>query len=105
VAVDGNRVYVANSSPGLQVIEFFGGGVEEARNEMLGVASTGPSIVQGVLCLPAASSCKPQPASLHDISGRKALDLRVGANDVSALAPGVYFVRQASSVRKVVFQH
>ena len=31
--------------------------------------------------------------SLLDISGRKVLDLRHGANDVRALAPGVYFVR------------
>ena len=47
---------------------------------------------------------------LLDITGRKVLDLRPGANDVRALAPGVYFLReepQASSfkpqtVRKIV---
>ena len=33
---------------------------------------------------------------LLDISGRKMLDLKVGANDVSGLAPGVYFVRAVS---------
>jgi len=45
-----------------------------------------------------------------DISGRSVLDLRPGANDVWALAPGVYFVRevpqaaghQPHAVRKVV---
>jgi hypothetical protein len=43
-----------------------------------------------------------------DASGRKVLDLRAGANDVRALAPGVYFVReaqapaQAQAVRKVI---
>jgi hypothetical protein len=31
-------------------------------------------------------------ASLLDISGRKVMGLRTGANDVRALAPGVYFV-------------
>ena len=47
-------------------------------------------------------------ADLLDISGRKVLDLKPGANDVRALAPGVYFVRaaqaqaQAHAVWKVV---
>jgi hypothetical protein len=47
-------------------------------------------------------------AELLDVSGRKVLDLHPGANDVRALAPGVYFVReaqaraQAQSVRKVI---
>ncbi|MCX6841192.1 MAG: sialidase family protein, partial [candidate division WOR-3 bacterium] len=49
-------------------------------------------------------------AALLDIGGRKVLDLKPGANDVRALAPGVYFVREepqaANSkpqpVRKVV---
>jgi hypothetical protein len=46
---------------------------------------------------------------LLDISGRQVLDLKPGANDVRALAPGVYFVRELSAaspkpqaVRKVV---
>jgi hypothetical protein len=47
-------------------------------------------------------------AALLDISGREVMELRSGANDVRALAPGVYFVRevqahaQAHTVRKVV---
>jgi hypothetical protein len=51
-------------------------------------------------------------AELLDISGRKVADLRPGANDVRALAPGVYFVRHepsavsrersVASVRKVI---
>jgi len=46
--------------------------------------------------------------SLLDACGRKVMDLRPGANDVRALAPGVYFVReaqaqaQAQAVRKIV---
>jgi len=35
-----------------------------------------------------------------DAAGRKVMDLRPGANDVRALAPGVYFVRQASSGKR-----
>jgi hypothetical protein len=39
---------------------------------------------------------------LLDISGRKVLDLRPGENDVSRLAPGVYFVVQKpQAVRRV----
>jgi len=43
--------------------------------------------------------------ALLDISGRKVLDLKPGANDVRSLAPGVYFIRSAPStvsVRKVI---
>jgi hypothetical protein len=40
-------------------------------------------------------------AVLLDLSGRKVLDLRSGANDVRALAPGVYFVREGLGARDV----
>ena len=69
------------------------------------------SIVRGVLTLPRASSDKPQATSLLDAAGRKVADLAPGENDVSRLAPGVYFVREegsrglgskGSSMRKVI---
>jgi hypothetical protein len=41
-------------------------------------------------------------ADLLDISGRKVSELHSGVNDMRALAPGVYFVREAQAVRKVV---
>jgi hypothetical protein len=46
-------------------------------------------------------------AELLDASGRKVLDIRAGANDVSRLAPGVYFVQeaQARAVRKIIVQN
>jgi len=62
----------------------------------------GATIVRAVLFLPEA------PGGLLDISGQEVLDLRAGANDVSRLSPGVYFVReaqaqaQAQAVREVV---
>jgi hypothetical protein len=69
-------------------------------------ATEPPTTVRGVLLQPGATGDKPQATCLLDISGRKVLDLRPGANDVRALAPGVYFVReaqaQAQTVRKVV---
>ncbi len=67
------------------------------------------TVVRNVLFLPGAIGPKPQaPSCLLDISGREVLVLKPGENDVRALAPGVYFVReaqahaQAHAVRKVV---
>jgi YVTN family beta-propeller protein len=70
------------------------------------------TVVRGVLVLGVVDSrqntgCR---AELLDIAGRTVLDLRPGANDVRALAPGVYFVREApqatglkpTAVRKIV---
>jgi hypothetical protein len=39
----------------------------------------------------------PLTASLLDISGRKVMTVHSGANDVSPLAPGVYFVLSATT--------
>jgi hypothetical protein len=43
---------------------------------------------------------------LLDISGRKVADLHPGANDVSGLSAGVYFVQggQSGAASKVVIQ-
>jgi hypothetical protein len=76
--------------------------------------TAGAAAPTGVVFGPSFAGCcscrKPQAASLLDISGRKVLALRPGANDVRALAPGVYFVHsepsavscQPSAVSKVV---
>jgi large repetitive protein len=71
-----------------------------------------PTIIHGVLFLPRDmtglfynSDRVPRPV-LMDANGRKVLDLHFGANDVSRLAPGVYFVRLSadgrSTTRKLV---
>jgi hypothetical protein len=85
-------------------------GVEDelAGNRAQNMNEPVATVVRGALFLAEASSHKPQAASLLDVSGRRVMDLRPGANDVRALAPGVYFVReaqaqvQAQAVRKVV---
>jgi hypothetical protein len=65
-----------------------------------------PTIVRGVLRLPISPLAI--HTSLFDMTGRAVMSLRPGANDVSRLSPGVYFVRerraqaQAQAVRKVV---
>jgi hypothetical protein len=68
------------------------------------------TIVHGVLWLPGAR--RPgtgDRCALLDVSGCKVLDLKPGANDVSRIAPGAYFVRgseteggRPGAVRKVV---
>jgi len=58
-----------------------------------------------------AGSLKPQASGcLLEVEGREELELHPGQNDLSRLAPGVYFVReepsavsrQPSGIRKVV---
>jgi aminopeptidase N len=88
-------------------------GVEEGDTPYASRPTPDASIVRGVLFLDAGHNpipfgelglC-PKPVLL-DISGRKVLALVPGPNDVSDLAPGVYFVRtEPSAVRKVVVAH
>jgi len=55
---------------------------------------TKTTIVRGVLNLPQAGMTNAQlPITMLDISGRKVMALREGANDIRGLAPGVYFLR------------
>jgi hypothetical protein len=62
-----------------------------------------PSVARGILVLGDCPRMRTVPkTALLDLSGRKVLDLMPGANDVSRLSPGVYFVRERSAVRKVV---
>lgn len=70
-----------------------------------------PGIVRGVLYLPQDGTGGRRTAGwLLDISGRKVLTLRPGANDLGRIGAGVYFVRmddsrngaQSSQTRKLV---
>jgi hypothetical protein len=100
VVVSGGLAY----TPGLDIFEFLGEGVEETPNAEVHATKCLPTITRGVLVLsrdmtelPGTSDRVPRP-SLLDAVGREVMNLKPGANDVRALAPGVYFVRQASSV-------
>jgi hypothetical protein len=69
------------------------------------MTNSGATVVRGVLLLPPASGVGRDASSvLLDISGRRLIDLHPGANDVTALAVGVYFVRSAVGVRKVILE-
>ncbi|HTW91923.1 MAG TPA: exo-alpha-sialidase [bacterium] len=88
-------------------------GIEESLKPQAASHKPVATIIHGVLFL--NGDCPRMGAVpktvLLDVSGRKVIDLCPGPNDVSRLAPGVYFVRSASdvmgdasSVRKVVIQ-
>jgi hypothetical protein len=82
------------------------GQAEERRKPAANSQQLTASVVRNVLFLPANGEGRRAKGKLLDISGRKVLDLHQGANDVSRLPPGVYFVReaqaQAQAVRKVI---
>jgi len=70
------------------------GAVEEGRPTHGALRITPePTLVRGVLEMPPAANRLPTIAQLLSSSGRKVLDLHPGANDITRLAPGVYFLR------------
>jgi hypothetical protein len=81
-------------------------GVKQAPKAEVRSPNGGPTVVRGVLFMEASGEKREARSELLDISGCKVLDLAPGANDVSRLAPGVYFVRTVSrglsAVTKVI---
>ncbi len=59
--------------------------------------SPAASVVRNVLYLPVSSFELRHSSFLLDASGRRILVLRPGTNDLSGLAPGVYFLRENAS--------
>jgi hypothetical protein len=97
-------------TPGLSIFEFLDEAVEETPNAEVRDAKPLPTVVRGILHLPASSLKRGASSALLDAAGRRVAELHPGANDVSRLAPSVYFVReaqaqaQAQAVRKVIVQ-
>jgi hypothetical protein len=74
-------------------------GTTETMNDERGTANVGPTIVCGAFVLPA--SPRPRVSAsprLLDACGRTVLTLRPGPNDISRLAPGVYFIGERLAV-------
>jgi len=69
-------------------------GIEETPNAERRTTNVGPTLVRGVLYLSPLLSA---PSSLLSVDGRKVMPLHAGSNDVSALSPGAYFIRQEGS--------
>jgi len=86
------------------MVQTSSGVAEEAPEAGSRTTSAGSSIVRNVLLLP--SSLLSPHSSLLSSDGRKVLDLGPGANDLRALAPGIYFHRleidDATLTRKVI---
>jgi hypothetical protein len=99
---DGNsEMYYKHNSAGTAVSE---GSRPAVRN-----SRPGASLVRGVLRLETGTSASSSPSRLLDAAGQEVMRLRPGANDVSQLPPGVYFVtvngvRSTVHAYKVVIQ-
>ena len=80
-------------------------GAAEQRPARASPGAVVVSVVRGVLRLMPAAGCKSETAGLLDTAGRRVMEFMPGANDVSHLADGVYFVRapgQRQEVRVVL---
>ena len=111
VAVVGDYAYVAAGNVGLQICQFYGAGIEEGRQPRANGLRPTATVIRGVLMIGDRGPKTGDRAELLDASGRKVLDIRAGANDVSRLAPGVYFVSERGTKNeeprtvKIVIQH
>jgi len=104
VALCGGYAYVAGNS-GVSVLQFYGAGVEESSKPQSVSVKPRPTIVRGVLLLPGdRGPGTGDRAALLDIAGRGVMRLKPGANDVSRLAPGVYFLREDPQVASLKLQ-
>jgi hypothetical protein len=76
----------------------FASGISESHKPQATSFKPGPTVVRGVLALGAVGSRQnvEYRSELLNTAGRKVMNLQPGANDVRALAPGVYFVRAVS---------
>jgi hypothetical protein len=94
-------VYLSNTSPVVRGAYFarsdWRSGIEETPSAELRTTNRGPTVVRGVLFMAGArDEGQGTRDELLDVSGKKVMGLRSGANDLHALAAGVYFVRAVS---------
>jgi len=113
----GQRIFLSDFNSGVFVIEPARPGIEETMNDARRTPKSGPTVVRGVLRMVGSTSASSSTSWLLDAVGRRVTKLQPGENDISRLAPGVYFVREqsasssqysgrdASSVIKVVIQN
>jgi len=108
IVIDGSgRVVITGSSVGsgtgndYATVCYGDVGIEEAQSSELRTVDGMPTIVHGILNLSSATWDARRGVSLLDASGRVVAALHQGTNCLSRLAPGVYFVYQASGTRAV----
>jgi YVTN family beta-propeller protein len=96
-----NRIYASGyySSKITVIRDSIPVGIEETPSAEVQTTKSA-TVVGGVLFLPANGGGQRANGALLDAAGRKVLDLAPGANDVSRLAPGVYFIRERGTMRE-----
>ena len=101
------RVYVTDQhGDSVYVLRDTMPGIEESHEPQAASSKSMATVVRGVLVLQGDRTQNTgHRAELLDISGRKVKELRPGANNVSGLAPGVYFVRAVSRELSAVNCH
>ncbi len=87
----------AGSGTGLDyaTVRYPASGVAETHAAPGFLPQAGPSVVRGAVVLSGPES----RAELLDAAGRRVMSLRAGANDVSRLARGVYFLRGGRGIQ------
>ncbi len=98
-SVQSGKVWFATNAPL--------GIAEETPNAELRAPNSSPTVVRGVLLLDGLGTRSELPernsvmsrAALLDVGGRKVMNLQPGANDVSRISPGVYFIREGPGIR------
>ncbi|MEO0071001.1 MAG: hypothetical protein ABIK39_02820 [candidate division WOR-3 bacterium] len=76
-------------------------GIEDSTTPAANSSRETATIVRSTLFLsPRLSAVSHKPVLLLDISGRKVLELKSGANDLRHLAPGVYFIKDGSAIER-----
>jgi hypothetical protein len=91
--LDSEQVMCAHSAP-LVALE------EPAAGARRAVACPA-SIVSGILNMPGQLASGTKPVILRDAAGRAMMRLAPGPNNVSSLAPGIYFADLPSGIRRV----
>jgi YVTN family beta-propeller protein len=88
-----NRIFVANTgSTSISVLRDSGGGITERPTPQAAGPNPEATIVRGVLMMPV--SLFSLHSSLFDLTGRRIMSLRPGANSIRHLAPGLYFLSE-----------
>jgi large repetitive protein len=72
--------------------------ITEVTKPGVRLMNRGATIIRGVLMLGDRGPKTGDRAQLLDVSGRKVMELRAGANDVRALAAGVYFIKEGQGI-------
>lgn len=92
----GTQLIAGTAGRGCFVWSFSSGIVEGGKPQATSLKPQ-VTILRGQLMLPASGVMRDASNVLLDVNGRGVMDLQAGPNDVSLLAPGVYFVRLADN--------